>query len=125
MTNKEIWEIANSGQDESKPKKSKDEAEKVKEIKTPTKVLEINRDYIEWFYENEADEKSRLWIKQRIAELTRDHGKINYFSKFKMEFAEEFLSDIIVDKPIKKSLLESLFDIDDKAEQGDGNNDSE
>jgi len=57
----------------------------------------------------------------RIAELTKEFGKINYFSKFKMEFAEEFMPEIITEKPVKKSLLESLFDIDD---EGAGDNDS-
>ena len=115
MTNQELLALANSHvQGETRTNATK-EAAKPKEIKTPTTVLEISRDYVEDFYKS-ADSENRLWIKTRIAELTREHGKINYFSKFKMEFAERFLSDIIAEKQIKKSLLESLFDIDDNGE---------
>jgi len=113
MTNKELFELANSnGQGETADNAFKDV--KAKEIKTPTTVLEISRDYVEEFYRNEADADERFWIKKRIAELTREFGKVNYFSKFKMEFADKFMSDIIAEKQVKKSLLESLFDIDDE-----------
>jgi hypothetical protein len=117
MTNKELLELANSGEGERKAEKSKDkDNEKSKEIKTPKTVLEISRDYVEEFYKT-ANAEERLWIKTTIAELTRDFGKVNYFSKFKMFFAERFIPDIITDKQVKPSLLESLFEIDELQEE--------
>ena len=85
----------------------------------PKEVLKISREYVEYFFKHEADEKARNWIKETVAELQGEFGDIEYFSKFKMLFAEKFLPDIITDPTVKKSMLETFFDIEDEEEKAD------
>jgi cobalamin biosynthesis protein CobT len=97
-----------------KKDKSKDKDTPKAPPKRPEAVLEIKREYVEWFFEFKATSEQRQWIKEKVAELQGEFGDIEYFSKFKMPFAEKFLDDIITDPTVKKSMLETFFDIEDK-----------
>jgi hypothetical protein len=111
-----------------KKDKSKDKDTPKEPPKRPDTVLRVSREYVEYFFKHEADEEARNWIKEKVAELIGLHGDIEYFTKFKMPFAEKFLDDIITDPTVKKSMLETFFDIEDeelKADSTEGDSDNE
>lgn len=110
-----------------KKDKSKDNNTPKEPPKRPDTVLRVSREYVEYFFKHEADEEARNWIKEKVAELIGEYGDIEYFTKFKMPFAEKFLEEIITDPTVKKSMLETFFDIEDEelkadSEQGEANN---
>ena len=114
LSREELREKAKNDKTEIADKKKK-EKEKPKEPPArPDAVLKISREYVEWFFEFKATSEQREWIKKEVAELIGEYGDVEYFSKFKMIFAEEFLKDIITEKEVKKSMLEAFFDIEDK-----------
>jgi len=127
MTREELRAKSEKGKEKTKAKKeASKEKKKHEEVERPKAVLEISREYVEYFFRHKADSTQREWIKQTTADLMSEHGDIEYFSKFKMEFAKEFLDDIIVERQVKLSMLETFFTIEDeeqKQEQGDADND--
>lgn len=108
MTNAELKALA------TRKKKAETTEKKKGKGGEPSTVLEISKEYIKAFYKT-ANTEDRYWIKERIAVLTDENDDAVYFSKFKMEFAERFLPNIIKkEKPAKKSLLDELCEFDDE-----------
>lgn len=82
----------------------------VMEEKKVTKVLDINREFVEKFAA-EASVNDILWIRERTARLMEEKGEKAYFAAFRTEFAKRFIPEIIAEKkkPAKKpSMLDNL-----------------
>lgn len=81
-------------------------AKKNKEV---TKVVDINREFVEKFAETATDEEIK-WIMDTIEELIKEKGEKGYFAAFRMEFAKKFMPELIAKKKVvkKKSMLDNL-----------------
>lgn len=79
------------------------------EEKKVTKVLDINREFVEAFAAK-ASVDDILWIRERTARLMEEKGEKAYFAAFRTEFAKKFMPEIIAEKKIvkKPSMLDNL-----------------
>lgn len=86
-----------------------------KEIKIPSTILEISRDFVKEFYKT-ASPEDKAWIQENINKHMKKSGNVKYFAGFRSEFGKKYYPELFANKKTKtkESLLEALRALDNE-----------